>query len=490
MIHSQFSTQPNSSHENRTGPEGTPVYPKPTPNWAGLFVAFFRGFHSWIGVTRQFHYVRKGVHRLFFGWNLFLVNDSDDIQRIKVSEPESFPKHPLLFWTLKPLIKNAVFSVNGDEWKQQRVLVDKAFKLAGLRQVYPQMREAVQSMLARLNSLNKELFVEIDSEMTMVTADVIVRTILSRSIEDQEARQVFDAFKRYQRRAGHAGILRIFRVPASWLENYLSVPAQEIRRWILACIEERLDTHSDNRTKHYDFLQAFIDSQDPSTGYRFSTQDLLNQTCFLFLAGHETSASSLSMAMYLLSIYPRVQERLRNDVRTVLSERNPNTQSVEEILTFDELRKIPYAEAIFNETLRLYPPVSFLFHEPSQESELMNKKCPLKSLIIISPWIVQRHKSYWQYPAAFDPDRFLNSLSTEEEKKLAKEAFLPFGLGPRKCPGAAFALQEAMLVMAEIVRRYELMPDPKHSPKLVSRLTLRSQNGIRLRLRPLDAPTA
>ncbi len=103
----------------------------------------------------------------------------------------------------------------------------------------------------------------------------------------------------------------------------------------------------------------------------------------------------------------------------------------------------------------------------------------------ISPWVVQRQEGQWPEPHGFRPERFLAEGASAEERQLARDVWLPFGLGPRKCPGAAFALQEALLVLAELVRRYELLPDLQHAPDLVARLTLRSRNGIPLRLRRL-----
>jgi len=139
--------------------------------------------------------------------------------------------------------------------------------------------------------------------------------------------------------------------------------------------------------------------------------------------------------------------------------------------------------AVFNETLRLYPPVSFFIREAQQEGELVDRRCPLRSLVTISPWVVQRQEGQWPQPHGFAPERFLAEGGSTEDRQLARDAWLPFGLGPRKCPGAAFALQEALLVLAELVRRYELLPEPGHAPDLVARLTLRSRNGIPLRLR-------
>jgi cytochrome P450 len=416
----------------------------------------------------------------FLGLNLFLVNQPAAVKHILVDEVDQYPKHPLTLWILEPLIGRAIFSVNGPEWARQRRLMDQAFQVAQLRKVFPQMGGAVTAMLARLG----EASIDIDQEMTLVTADVIVRTILSRPLEAAEAGELFEAFSRYQRRAGQALMLRFLRLPEPLLRRYLARHAGTIRRWIGAAIDQRrADQDLPRQDLPQDLLQALIEAQDPETGSRFSQAELLDQVCFLFLAGHETSASALAMATYLLSQFPDAQQRFSQEVAGILEARCAKGESPSDPLSFDELRELPYGAAIFNETLRLYPPVSFFIREAARDVDLVDRRCPMRSLVTISPWVIQRHGGQWSDPHGFRPERFLADTASPEDRQWAKDAFLPFGLGPRKCPGAAFALQEALLVLAELVRRYELLPDPGHQPELVARLTLRSGNGVRVRLR-------
>jgi cytochrome P450 len=200
------------------------------------------------------------------------------------------------------------------------------------------------------------------------------------------------------------------------------------------------------------------------------------------------------MAVYLLSCFPEAQARLRAEVMELLGSQagapdSSTAQAPDRPLTFDDLRQLPYAAAVFNETLRLYPPVSFFIRESQQDGELVDRRCPMRSLVTISPWVIQRQEGQWPQPHAFNPERFLTSAASSSsadsarDRQLARDVWLPFGLGPRKCPGAAFALQEALLVLAELVRRYELLPADGPQPDLVGRLTLRSRNGIRVKLR-------
>ncbi len=465
-----------------TSPDANePIYPPPEPYTPNFLRRIRRGLYSWFGLLNEWDFrIPVGAMR-FMGLNLLLVNDPAAVRQVMVSEVEAFPKHPYTLWILEPLIGRAIFSVNGEEWSQQRRLVDQAFQVAQLQRVLPQMEGAVEALMARLEAqvagdLAAGRSVDADAEMTLVAADVIVRTILSRPLEGAEAEAIFAAFTRYQKRAGRALMLRFLRLSRRRLQGYLATHAAPIRAWIAAEIDARLVAASPPGD---DLLAALIAARDPDTGAGFSREELVDQVCFLFLAGHETSASALGMAVYLLGCFPEVQQRLRAEVLQVLGSR---AGALDRPLGFEDLRQLSYGAAIFSETLRLYPPVSFFMREAQGDTELAGSRCPMRSLVALSPWVIQRHEQHWSEPNAFRPERFLSDANADD-RRWARDAFLPYGLGPRKCPGAAFAQQEALLVLAELVRRFEVLPDPGHEPELVARLTLRSRNGIRVRLR-------
>jgi len=460
-----------------------PVYPPPEPYTPNFLRRIRRGLYSWFGLLDEWGFrIPVGALR-FMGLNLLLVNEPAAVRQVLVSEVEAFPKHPYMLWILEPLIGRGIFAVNGAEWAQQRRLLDQALQMVQLQRVLPQMAAACQASLARLEpqvagDLVAGRSVDADAEMTLVTADVIVRTILSRPLEGAEAEAIFAAFTRYQKRAGQALMLRFLRLPRRPLQGYLARDAAPIRAWLAAAIDARLNAPA-GHTPGDDLLAALIEARDPETGACFSREELVDQVCVLFLAGHETSASALGMAVYLLGCFPEVQQRLRAEVLEVLGSR---AGAPDQPLGFEDLRQLSYGAAIFNETLRLYPPLSFFIRESQVNTELAGSRCPLRALVTISPWVIQRHEQHWSEPNAFKPERFLSD-ATADDRRWARDAFLPYGLGPRKCPGAAFAQQEALLVLAELVRRFEVLPDPEHEPELVARLTLRSRNGIRVRLR-------
>jgi cytochrome P450 len=442
-----------------------PVHPIPAPLREALLFRIARGLRSWLSLFTAISYrVPIGVESIF-GKKMLLLNDPDDIRKVLVEKAHLYPKHPWIQWLLEPLIGKGVFSANGEEWHRQRNLLDPALQAAQLQKVFPQMESACKAMIQRLAKVADGERIAIEGEMTLVAADIMVRTILSIPIGELEAEEIFKSFSAYQQRAGQALMLQLLHLPKGLFRSYLGKYSTPIRSWISDRINERL-----NETGNYDdLLQALID------GGGLSPKELVDQVCVLFLAGHETSASALGMAVYLMAQYPDVQQRCRDEVMKVtnLGERN---------VDYSDLRKLSYLQAVFQETLRLYPPLIFLSREAHAETKLSNQPCPMRAVLTISPWTLHRHRTHWPQPDCFDPERFLSGPA-----KPVKEAYLPFGLGPRKCPGAAFAQQEALLVMGELLRHFILIPAGSPEPDLVGHLTLRSRNGLHVSLQPIGS---
>jgi cytochrome P450 len=522
-----------------------PIWPHPQPFTANLLKRFSRGLGSWFGLLNEWDF-RIGIGSTnVLGLEMVLVNRPALVRQVLVDEAEAFPKHPYTQWILEPLIGQGLFAVNGAEWQRQRRLVDQALQVTQLRRVFPLMQGAVQAMLERIESQGAapsprrapglgtgqpgqgkasqgkeaDLCFDAQEAMSLVTADVIVRTILSRPLDPREARTIFAAFARYQRRASLVMVLRFLRLPKPWLQRLLRADAGLIRSWIAAAIKERsrsqpgLAPGSSPAAGHQDLLAALERAHDrpdtptnrgptqvaegaaepldaPMAGMDeskrgFSQDELVDQVCVLFLAGHETSASALAMACYLLARYPEAQARFAQEIEQVHGgTQSPNSPpSPHRPLDYADLRSLPYGAALLQETLRLYPPLSFFIRESQAARQLGESRCPMGALLAISPWVIQRHEQHWSEPNRFRPERFLADQACDSDKQWARDAYLPFGLGPRKCPGAAFALQEALLVLAELVSRYELLGEPGQEPELVGNLTLRSRNGVQLRLR-------
>lgn len=451
-----------------------PAYPKPHPEKTSKLSMFWNARRSWIDALYERSYSMQMGEVHLPGVDLYMVNDSKEVKRIMQTEASEFPKSHLMHEALEPLLGDSIFTTNGAQWQRQRTMMNPAFAQARLNVAFPRMLGAAQAMVQRLAVLNAGEPYDIEVEMTHVTADIIFRTIFSQPMEGETAHRVFAAFARYQTLAPKLMLPAVFgmrwlRMP--WLQWQSNKAAKEIRALLEAMVRPRYEAHvRGDLSEHEDILAAFMHAKDPQTGAPFDFDELINQVAMLFLAGHETSASALTWACHLLAQSAEIQNRAYEEVRAVLGEREPEQA---------DMKDLPLIWNIFRETLRLFPPVGFFARESAQGCPIRGKQVKAGSTVVVAPWLLQRHRKWWENPDAFDPDRF----DREESKQAIRHAYMPFSMGPRVCLGAAFALQEAVLILACLLRRYELLPVAGHEPQPVGRLTIRSENGVRVQLR-------
>jgi cytochrome P450 len=323
-------------------------------------------------------------------------------------------------------------------------------------------------------------------EMTHVAADIILRTILSQPLDGEGARRIFEAFGRYQALATQLMMPAFFGL--RWFKPWWSVArsrraAREIRDLLVAMIRPRFDafhrsiggTSTAPAPDQDDILGTLLKVRDARSGEGFTFEELVDQVAMLFLAGHETSASALAWSLHLMANAPDVQERMYSEASAAWPDVSQEPAG---------LKDLPLIRNVFRETLRLFPPVGFFARESARDRVMRGKRVAAGASVLISPWLIQRHRDLWARPDEFDPDRY--DLDQEDAGPCARDslrqAYLPFGMGPRVCIGAAFALQEASLVLAGLVRRFRFEPVAGHVPEPVGRLTVRAENGIRLKV--------
>ncbi|MCB1446797.1 MAG: cytochrome P450 [Rhizobiaceae bacterium] len=432
-----------------------------------------KGRHSSLDVLFERSYSMKmgefaGIRRRFY-----FLTQPDVVNRILGEDVDLYPKSNLMGTILYQILGNGVFVSNGAVWKRQRRMMNPAFEFARISEVFPLMMQAAEAMKERLDAVADGREVAIDFEMTHVTADIIFRTIFSEPIPPEDAESIFDAFNHYQELAYIHGVWNMAGLPQA-----LSIPrlrairhARNIRSPLARMVRKRFELLETGPAETpRDILQSLIDARDED-GSKFTEKELIDQIAVMFLAGHETSASALSWALYLMARDREVQERMHAETELAFDQEGG--------LQPRHFKFLKLTRDVFRETLRLYPPVSFVPRDVTVPETIRDKKLRKGSAIFISLWLMQRHREIWKNPDTFDPDRF----SREEEKDAIRSAYMPFSQGPRVCLGASFALQEAAIILSMIARHYEIAPVEGHVPKPVARLTLRSENGIRLRVR-------
>ncbi|HEX7872981.1 MAG TPA: cytochrome P450 [Sphingobium sp.] len=449
----------------------TPPYPVPHKSKASLFKRFLTGWTSWIHTLFERSYTMKmgEVHlpRLDF----YIANELSIVEQVMTDATREFPKHRFLSDFVEPLIGQSVFNTNGKVWDDQRRMINPAFAHTNLKRVYELMSDAVGDMLRHLKAQDDGAIIDIDPVMTHVTADVIFRTMFSVSLDRDEALRIHHAFTRFQRNAQPGAMLHLYGLPSFGFPKRALKASAEIHAVFAPLVRARYDAFQrGERPEKPDILHSLLEARHPETGEPFGFQELIDQIALIFLAGHETSASALSWALYLLSESPDLQETLYGEVVAAAGD-GP--------IGFDHLKGMDGVRNLFRETLRLYPPIGFFARAITRPTVMRDKNLKPGAMIVISPWLIQRNRENFVCPHSFDPDRF----TRPEEAEAVKAAYMPFGKGPRICVGAGFAQQEAMLVLAEIIRAFRLVYPKGPKPEPVSRLTLRPKKGVRLELR-------
>ena len=395
----------------------------------------------------------------------YLCNDPSLIDLVLTKRPGDFPKSSRITEGLRPLLGHSVFVTNGPEWARQRRVIDPAFEGGRLRDTFPAMVAAGQAAVARLATG----VVEVEEHLSHAAADVIFRTLFSVPITDQMAQQVFHEFRAYQRTQPILNLAAFVPLPL-WVPRLHRRKTLAAARRIRALITQMTKLRAQEIAAHRappDLATKIMTMADPETGQCLTTDEMVDQVAIFFLAGHETSASALGWALYLLATHPEVQDRLATEARAL-----PETPQ------FADLSRLRLTRDVFRETLRLYPPVPMMVRENRVTEEFRGRKIAKGSQIVLSPWHLHRHERLWSDPDSFDPDRW----EREENRACARDAYMPFSAGPRVCTGAGFAMVEGVLLLAMLCRSYRFRPVDGDIPQPVAHLTVRAAHGIRLEI--------
>jgi len=397
----------------------------------------------------------------------YLVNQPELIKTVLKERPDDFPKSDRIGEGLRPLLGNSVFLTNGETWKRQRRIIDPAFEGGRLRDTFPAMWDAAEAAVQRLDQHAGDV-IEIEAETSHAAADVIFRTLFSIPIDHHLARDVFDEFKTYQRSQPILNIAAFIPLPR-WLPRLFRrdtrSSAAKIRRLITDLTEARM-AEIEAGTAPADLATKIMTTADPLDGKRFTTQEMVDQVAIFFLAGHETSASALAWTLYLVATHPDWQDRLAEEAQAI------------ETCDFSVMSKLRLSRDVFREALRLYPPVPMMVRETTCPEAFRGRKIKAGAQVVISPWHLHRQERLWNNPDGFDPARW----QTENGQQCGRDAYLPFSAGARVCPGAGFAMVEGPLILSRILRDFKVEAVEGRVPVPVAHLTVRSKDGIWLRL--------
>ncbi len=443
----------------------------------------FRGDHRILGAARAFQsdpiraffLAQAGcgdvarVDLLVAPYVLHVLNHPDHLRHVLVDGARKYGKGSLGYLKLRESLGNGLVTSEGDFWKRQRRIANPAFHHERVAQFAETMvRCAEESADGWQGAVTSGEPVDIAQEMMRLTLRVIGLTMFSTEVAGAAsivARALDDVLR-----------ITIHRIKDLWAApSWLPTPTNRRFDRALAAVHGEVGgiiaaRRRSGESGKQDLLEMLMTARDPETGEGMTDVQLLDEAMTIFGAGHETTANALSWTLYLLSLHPDVERRLREEIARVVGQRPPRLA---------DLPGLVFTERVVKESMRLFPPVWGLERSVLEDDVIDGFEIPKGSWVFMSPYRVHRDARFWENPEGFNPDRF----TAEAEAARHKGAYVPFSLGPRKCIGESFAMIEAKLVLASLLRRtrFEIVPGRRVEPEPT--ITLRPKGGLWMRVK-------
>jgi len=445
-----------------------PPRPKSLGTLTALLRAAISGDSNLIGLLPREAYKMKIGNLGYSRRSIVIINDADEVRNILTDPMDIYPKNDLMVGALAPLVGESIFVSSGDNWRKQRAMVAPAFNHMKLSLAFDAMKSAVDNYETVIDAhIEKNESFSLDLAMSHLTADIICRTVFSTPLESTIAREVFEAFSIFEKSVAHVEIKRLIMEPA-WSEIPQHESVLEACERIRTHLGTLVDRHLTEEADFDDIATAIINARDAESSEPFTRKELIDQLGVFFLAGHETTASALTWGFYVLATQPQIADLIRDEVERITAGEPPD---------FKHIRNLHFTTSIFKESMRLYPPITFIPRVAAESTKIGNRKIKKGAMIMIAPWVIHRHHDYWENPDSFDATRFM----PHREKEIRPNTYMPFGLGPRVCVGANFATIEATLILARLAMRYHFKLEPNQTVTPVARLTTRPKDQVMMR---------
>lgn len=398
------------------------------------------------------------------GIRVHMVSAPEYVEEILKNSAADYPKDARFYLQLKLLVGESLLVSDGEAWKSKHDIVRPAFGGRALQGFHPEILGTVRRQLDTW-SIADDAPIDIAAEMTALALVIGAKTFFgteTRSRVDVISNEGVAVQHFIQRR-----LLSPVRLP-------LSVPTPSARRFLRArrildqVVYGLIDERKGDTQPRNDFLGIMTDARSDGQP-ALTKQQIKDEVMALLFASHETTATAMTWTLYLLSLHPHVFERMVAEVDEVVGDGQVDLR---------HLPRLPYVTAVFHEAMRLYPPVWALTRQATTDTTLGGYRIRTGDYVVISPYLVHRHPQHWTHPEVFSPERFLG------KPEFAPAAYIPFGVGQRRCIGAGFTVMEARIVLATILQRFqlELVRGGVVQPKPV--MSLRPPGPIRMTVRP------
>ncbi len=393
--------------------------------------------------------------------DVYFLNHPSLIESVLVSQSQNFAKDKVI-QNSRWFLGEGLLTNEGSGWLRQRRLCQPAFHRERMSTYGHTMSRYTEEMLATWQDAQVR---DIHQEMMQLTMRIVAKVLFGVEVKEDTER-VAAALNTLMR---HTSGGRMILPP---IMRHVPVPAmirvkravRELDGIVNRIIRQRRASGQDTG----DLLSMLIAARDED-GSGMTDRQLRDEVLTFLLAGHETTAVSLSWTWYLLGQDPKVEQKLHEELSQVLGGRTPQ---------LEDLPRLPYTDKVVKESMRLFPPAWSLARTVAKEIELAGYKLPVGSNVVMSPWILHRDPRFFELPEQFNPDRW----TADSAQHLPKFAYFPFGGGPRLCIGASFAVMEANLLLAAIAQRFQLRLVPGHPVETLPSITLRPRHGMRMSL--------
>ncbi len=408
---------------------------------------------------------QQGVWRqpsLFF--KAWLVSDPAGLKRVLIDKVANYPKMPMEQRFFRALFGDGLLSRDGEPWRTHRRIMAPSFDPRSVAGYAAAMVDASTDFANEWGRLEDGAQIDISADMTRLTLEIISRTMFSADASEMTGVTGL-ALEQGLDQAFGFNLLDILPV----IGGMRLAARERVMQALFAPMDEplmRLIEQRRAKPGDLDLLGRLVAALDEETGAGLSPREVRDEVLTIFVAGHETTAAAMTFVWYALSQQPEWEEKLHAELDEALGGRTA---------TEADLPNLKLTRRIIEETMRLYPPAPGLSARMAVEAdEVAGTRIPAGGMVMISPWILHRHRSLWENPNRFDPDRFLPERSVGRPRL----AYLPFGGGPRVCIGQMLAMNEAVLILATLAQRFRLRMTPGHKVAIQHRVTIRPRGGL------------
>jgi cytochrome P450 len=439
------------------------AHPKPLSTPPNIMQIVLGARYSLIGNWEE-EYYRSGVDNFkILNRQVVFINTPETIKYVMVTRNDNYErKSPQMRRALEMLLGDGLFISDGDTWQRRRPLVADIVHKKRVPEFAPSMESATMSLVKRWSALPEHHEFDMIVEMAELTAEIISRAVFGYNLGAPAARQVIDGFTRYQKSIDSFNLGYFMGADEGWPLRQTKKRKMAISQ-VHSVIDGVVNAHLDGEGDKGSMIDLLIrrNQRNPELGLDITT--LRNEAATIFMAGHETTATTLTWVWYLLANAPWVEEAMHHELDTVCGNRPA---------TIDDLPQLHWCQAIIMEALRLYPPVPLLPRQAKEADRIGDIAVEKGALIMIAPWLLHRAEDLWDRPAHFLPERFLGGAKPEPY------TYLPFAAGARICPGMNFGQSEAILCLAILAQHFKVKIRPGYDVKPVCRLTLRPEGGL------------